>query len=118
MPFTYLTMEVANVARPEITEKVDFLIDLGAIYSIVPRAVLERLGIQPLITEEFTLANGAKIKREKGGAVFKYKDRIGVAGVIFGEEGDSQSLGALSLEALGLSLDTGRRELTRVPLVL
>jgi len=43
---------------------------------------------------------------------------VGVADVIFGEEGDSTLLGAFTLEALGLSLDPLRRELKPLPIVL
>jgi len=42
---TVLEVEVGNPAKPETTEKIEFLIDSGAIYSVVPTAVLERLGI-------------------------------------------------------------------------
>jgi clan AA aspartic protease len=115
---TVLEVEVGNPANPETTEKIEFLIDSGAIYSVVPTAVLERLGIQPLATQEFRLANGSKIARKKGGAVFRYGERVGVADVIFGEEGDSTLLGAFTLEALGLSLDPLRRELKPLPMVL
>ena len=38
--------------------------------------------------------------------------------MIFGEEGDSTLLGALSLEALGFSLDPIRRELRPLPMIL
>ncbi|MBU6402360.1 MAG: aspartyl protease family protein, partial [Verrucomicrobia bacterium] len=102
----------------EVTEKVEMLVDSGAIYSLVPQAVLERLGIKPLATEEYRLANGEKISRKKGVAYFKYGDRVGGADVIFGEPGDSNLLGALTLEALGLSLDPVRRELKPLPLIL
>jgi hypothetical protein len=71
-----------------------------------------------LTEQEFRLANGERIVRKKGGAVFKYGDRIGGADVIFGEEGDSQLLGAFTLEALGLSLDPLRRELRQLPMIL
>jgi hypothetical protein len=37
---------------------------------------------------------------------------------IFGEEGDSCLLGALTLEALGFSLDPLRRELNPLPMLL
>jgi len=113
-----LEIEVANPAGPEITERVEFLIDSGAIYSVVPTPVLERLGIRPLQQQEFRLANGSKIVRKKGGAVFKYGNSIGGADVIFGEEGDSNLLGAFTLEALGLSLDPLRRELKPLPMIL
>ncbi len=118
MGLTVLEIEVGNPAIPEVTEKIEFLIDSGAIYSVVPTPILERLGIRPLTEQEFRLADGTKILRKKGGALFKYGERIGVADVIFGEEGDSLLLGAFTLEALGLSLDPLRRELKPIPMML
>ena len=56
--------------------------------------------------------------RRKGVALFRYGDRIGAADVIFGEEGDSTLLGATTLESLRLVLDSLRRELRPVPMVL
>ena len=38
--------------------------------------------------------------------------------MIFGEKGDSNLLGAFTLEALGLSLDPLRRELKPLPMIL
>ena len=118
MSLTYLELEVGNVGRPDETEKVEFLIDSGAIYSVVPTPVLERLGIEPLDEQEFRLANGEKIVRRKGGALFRYGKRVGVADVIFGEEDDAVLLGAFTLEALGLSLDPLKRELRELPMLL
>ncbi len=118
MGLTVLEVEVGNPAEPEITEEVEFLVDSGAIYSVVATPILRRLGIRPITEQQFRLADGSKIIRKKGGAVFKYGDRIGVADVIFGEEGDSTLLGAFTLEALGLSLDPLRRELKPLPMVL
>jgi len=118
MGLTVLEIEVGNPAKPEVTEKLEFLIDSGAIYSVVPTPILEKLGIKPLGKQEFRLADGSKIVRKKGGALFKYGDKIGVADVIFGEEGDSTLLGAFTLEALGLALDPLRRELKPLPMIL
>lgn len=111
-------MEVGNPASPAVTETVEFLVDSGAIYSVVPIPILERLGIKPISQHEFILANGATIVRQKGIALFKYGERIGGADVIFGEPDDSVLLGAFSLEALGLVLDPLRRELKPLPMVL
>ena len=118
MGLTTLEIEVGSPANPQTTEKVEFLIDSGAIYSVVPAPTLERLGIRPLTTQEFRLADGSKSTRKKGVAVFKYGDRIGGADVIFGEEDDSVLLGAFTLEALGLSLDPLRRDLKPLPMIL
>jgi clan AA aspartic protease len=118
MGLTVLEIEVGNPANPEVSEKVEFLIDSGAIYSVVPAPILERLGIRPLTEHEFRLADGSKILRKKGVALFKFGERIGGADVIFGQEEDSVLLGMFTLEALGLALDPLRRELKPLPMVL
>lgn len=118
MGLTTLKIKVANPANPEISKEVEFLIDSGAIYSVVPEAILEELGIKPLGEKEFRLADGSRVVRKKGVAVFQYKDEIGGADVVFGQEGDHTLLGAFTLEALGLALDPLRRELVQLPMLL
>jgi predicted aspartyl protease len=118
MGVTTLVVEVSNLATPEVTELREFTVDSGAVYSVVPTDVLRRLGIQPLKQETFRLANGTHIIRWKGGALFKFREYVGVSDVIFGEEGDATLLGALTLEALGLSLDPIKRELRPMQLIL
>ena len=118
MGLTVLKIEVGNPANPGITEEIEFLVDSGAIYSVVPAEILKKLEIKPIAEEEFRLANGEKIVRKKGIALFKYGNKIGGADVIFGEEGDSTLLGAFTLEALGLMLDPLKRELKQLPMVL
>ena len=118
MGLTFLEIHVGNPATPETTERVEFLIDSGAVHSWVPTPVLERLGISPLDEQEFRLANGTRVTRKKGVALFRYEKRVGGADVIFGEEGDSNLLGSTTLESLGLVLDPLRRELRPLPMVL
>lgn len=118
MGLTFLEIEVGNPANPEVTQSVAFLIDSGAIYSVVPTPILEELGIKPLAEEEFRLANGEKIIRKKGIALFKYAGKVGGADVIFGEPDDATLLGAFTLEALGLVLDPLKRELRPLPMIL
>ncbi|MEK7475030.1 MAG: aspartyl protease family protein [Candidatus Coatesbacteria bacterium] len=118
MGLTVVSVEIGNPADPSRMEAMDFLVDSGAIYSVVPKAVLDRLGIKSIAFQEFRLANGDLIKRHKGVALFRLGDKIGGADVIFGEEGDSNLLGAFTLEALGLALDPLRRELKPLPMIL
>ncbi|MCY3022143.1 MAG: aspartyl protease [Planctomycetota bacterium] len=118
MGLTVLTLEVANPARPRRSRQVTFLVDSGAIYSVVPAPILKSLGIRPYQTEHFRLADGTVIRRKKGGAFFRYGRKKGVADVIFGQRGDSVLLGAFTLEALGLALDPLKRELKPLPMIL
>ena len=118
MGLTVLEIEVGNPADPDTTASVEFLVDSGAVYSVVPKRTLDKLGIKPIADEEFRLANGDLIKRKKGIALFRYGDRVGGADVIFGQRGDHNLLGALTLESLGLSLDPLKRELKPIPMLL
>ncbi|MFH0764945.1 MAG: aspartyl protease [Calditrichota bacterium] len=118
MELTHLKVSIANPVAPEVMEEVNFLIDSGAIYSVVPREILIKLDIKPLSIQEFRLADGSVISRPKGGAVFRYGKNVGAAAVIFGEPGDAALLGAHTLEALGLGLDPLKRELMPLPLLL
>lgn len=115
---THLHIQVGNPANPDVTETVEFLIDSGTIHSVVPTVVLSRLGIEPIASQEFRLANGSRIRRSKGVALFRYEDRVGGADVIFGEEGDSNLLGSTTLEAMELGLDPIKRILLPLPMVL
>ena len=104
MGLTYLEVRVAGPATPEDSEAVEFLVDSGAVHSVVPATILDRLGVLPLDEQIFRLAVGTKVTRRKGVAVFRYGQRIGGADVIFGEDGDSNLMGATTLESLGLAL--------------
>src|SRR3954470_24823589 len=94
---TYLDIDLGNPADTAKTLTVEFMVDSGAIYTVAPTTVLEELGIKPIAEEKFWLANGEKIVRKRGGAYFRYADKVGVADVMFGEEGDSNLLGATTL---------------------
>jgi clan AA aspartic protease len=118
MGITMLSVDVANPAEPDNSRQIEFLIDTGAIHSVVQRAVLDELGIKPTGVQQFRLADGSKIQREKGVAFFRYNDHSGGASVIFGEPGDYNLLGVVTLEELGLGLNPLKRELLPLPMIL
>lgn len=118
MGITFLKMQIANPEQPKRMRAVEFLVDTGAIYSVVPARVLTGLGISPDRTEEFTLADGSHTKRRIGGAVFELDGRRAPSPVIFGEKDDATLLGAVTLESLGLMVDPLKRELRPLPMLL
>jgi len=118
MGLTYIEASIANPARPRRSRRVKFLVDSGALYSVVPAAVLGRLGIKPGKTRNFILADGTEIKRSIGQVLFRLNGDEAASPVIFGESGDSILLGSVSLEALGLMLDPLKRELRPLPMLL
>lgn len=118
MGLTYIEASIANPARPKRSVQIRFLVDSGAVYSVVPASVLRKLGVKPHSKRTFTLADGSQITRRLGDVLFRVDNRLGASPVIFGEEGDSILLGSVSLEALGFILDPIKRELRPLPMLL
>lgn len=118
MGLVYIAVKVANPAISKKVNKQKFLVDSGALYSVVPEKVLKRLEIKPESKMSFTLANGQTVEREVGNALFIYQGRRRASPVIFGKPGDSTLLGTVTLEALGFILDPFRRELRPLPMIL
>ena len=104
-------LKVKEHRKSEKIAEVNFLVDSGAVYSLVPGEILDDLGIAPYKTVDFSLADGTKISRKVGDAYFEYNNEGGAAPVIYGEDGDSPLLGATTLESLGLVLNPFTRTL-------
>ncbi len=117
MGLTLFKATIANPANPRKTAKVTFLVDSGAVYSVVPGATLRRLGIKPHCSRTFTLADGCEIKRRVDDIISYINGERGASPVIFGEKGDSTLLGTVSLEALGFILDPIKRVLKPLRMV-
>jgi clan AA aspartic protease len=117
MSITFLKVKVINPERPAKSQLCEFLVDSGAVYTVVPQSILKKLGIKATSSQEFILANGEVIKRAVGNAYFEYQGKIRAAPVVFGDEGVFL-LGATTLEALGMILDPIRRELKPLPMLL
>lgn len=118
MGLTFVTATVSNPANTKKTAKVDFLVDSGAIFSVISQETLRKLGVKPHSKKSFTLANGEAVERSIGDLAFEYAGERGASPVIFGEKGDSSLMGAVTLEALGLMLDPLKREIRSLPMVL
>jgi clan AA aspartic protease len=118
MGLTHIKVNIANPARPGRALELSFLVDSGAVYSVVPAALLRKLGVRPHSKRTFIFADGSEITRKIGDVLFRLNGRQGAAPVIFGEKQDSVLLGTLSLEALGMMLDPMKRELRPLPMLL
>jgi len=118
MGLTHVRARISNPARPRSASTQRFLVDSGAVYSVVPLTLLRRLEIRPHSSRTFILADGTEITRPIGDATFRIGDNLGSSPVIFGEKGDASLLGMVSLESLGLVLDPMKRVLRPLPMVL
>ena len=111
MGITSAILKVREHRKSEKTAEVNFLVDSGAIYSLVPGKILDQLDIEPYREMSFSLADGTTLKRQVCSAYFEYEGEGGPAPVVYGEEGDEPLLGATTLESLGLVLNPFTRTL-------
>lgn len=111
MGITSAILKVREHRKSEKTAEVNFLIDSGAVYSLVPGKILDQLDIEPYKEMNFSLADGSTLKRKVCSAYFEFEGEGGPAPVVYGEEGDEPLLGSTTLESLGLVLNPFTRTL-------
>ena len=63
MGITTAVLRVREHRKAEKFADVEFLVDSGAVYSLVPAKILDEIGIEPYRTVDFSLADGSKVTR-------------------------------------------------------
>ncbi len=96
-------------------ETVNALVDTGATYLVVPRLLLESLGIDPLERRPFTLADGRTVEYEVGMVPLRIETRTLPVPCVFGDPDSQPVLGAVALEIFGFAADPVGRRLIPVP---
>lgn len=90
---------------------VRFLVDSGAVYTLVPHDVWKALDLVPKRTVTFSLADGTPINLTVSECHITLPQGDGHTPVILGEPGDEALLGTVTLEELGLVLHPFKRTL-------
>jgi clan AA aspartic protease len=117
MAFMRVTVRI-SARRDSETREVRLLVDTGAFYSMVPRAILEELGIAPAYRQKFRVADGRTVEREVGDAFLHYPDRpAGPTVVVFAEPEDTLAIGVYTLEGLGLQVDVRSGTITAMDVI-
>jgi len=107
----------ANGREPVVVE---MLVDTGAIFTLVPRPVLEQLGVRPTGTRTFQTIERRPIEREVGVMEIEVESRQppGPVPVIFGEANDGAVLGVTALESMGLKVNSAAGTLEPTELLM
>jgi clan AA aspartic protease len=107
-----VTIQVENPLRRGVMHSVDAaLVDTGAELTMVPRAILESLGIRPEKRLRLRTADGRIATRDIGYAIVHTAGVATNDEVVFGEPGDLVLLGARSLEGMNLRVDAREKRL-------
>ena len=110
MGMIHADLDVAGPSGQRMTTR--FLVDSGAVYSVLPEVVWRAIGLQATRDLEFVLADGTAILRQISDCRFTYQGIEAPSPVVLGEGDDLALLGSVTLETLGLILNPLRRTLT------
>ncbi len=118
MGMTYVRAKMNRPDRrgPSIEER--FLVDTGAIYTVLPEKTWRTLKLKPQRTVEFTLADGTIITRGVSECRFTIENQSATSPVVLGQAEDSPLLGAVTLETIGLMVNPLSREILPMRLML
>ena len=112
MGLTHVAVQVRDL-RSHNTFTAKFLVDTGAIDSMVSASELKRIGIEPVGKRVYELANGELLEYEYGLVEMRFLDEIIATEITFGAEDIEPLLGVLALEAAGFIVDPIRETLSK-----
>jgi aspartyl protease family protein len=110
-----LTVKNPKDERRSVTD--NFLVDSGAMYTVLPEAHWKKIKLKPVRTQEFALADGKIIKRKLGLAFLEFQKHKGASHVVLGKKNDMCILGAISLESMGLGLNPFARRIYETKII-
>jgi predicted aspartyl protease len=99
-------------------ERVEALVDTEVTYAVVPRDVLERLGITPQFRRRFRIADGRVVELEVAFVIVRLEGEMTYTLCAFGEPGTDALIGKVTLVSLGLGVDAENQRLVPIELPL
>ena len=115
MGITQVTVLIRNPAEPDRTWEGLFLVDTGAIDSLVPRPHLEAIGLKPKGQRVYGLADGSEVRLDITTADIEFMGEIVGGTIVFGAEDAEPLLGVTALESVGIEVDPRNQTLKRLP---
>lgn len=116
MGVTYIEGQVKGPTNKQ--ESAKFLIDSGATYSLLPKAVWKAIELKPKRKLSFALADGTSVERSVSEAFIILPQGEAHTPVILGEKDDEAQLGVVTLEILGLVFNPFDRTLRPMRMLL
>ena len=115
MGITQVTVTVRNPAEPDRAWEGLFLVDTGAIDSLVPRQHLEAIGLHPKSQRVYGLADGSEVRMDVTVGQIEFMGDIVGSTIVFGEDDSEPLLGVTALESVGIEVDPRNQKLTMLP---
>ena len=110
------TAIIRNPADYEKSWEGTFLVDTGAIDCVVPRSVLEGVGLRPKGERVYTLADGSEVRMDVTTCDVEILGETAGATIVFADDdGAIPLLGVTAMESAGIEVDSRNERLRRLP---
>ena len=117
MGVTHVNVVIRNPAEPSRSWEGSFLVDTGAIDSLVPRPHLESIGLMPKGQRTHELADGSEVRMDVTTGDIEFMDEITAGLIIIGDADAEPLLGVTALESAGVEVDPQSQRLKKLPSV-
>ena len=101
-------IQLGNLEGQTYTE-VEAIVDTGAVTTLVPRSILESVGIVPESQETFTMEGGVRVAMDMAQVRARVGGRETITWVIFGDDDATPLLGAYTLLGAFMCVDPQNR---------
>jgi len=109
---------VANPLRRDVRVEVEFIADTEAIYTVIPRSIAERLGLEITDKRRFRVTSGDVVEYPVAETYISVEERVATSLVVVGPENVTPLLGVTTLELLGYQVDPVTGKLKPAELML
>jgi clan AA aspartic protease len=117
MGLTHVTVALKGLAASADSYEADFLVDTRATDCLAPGDKLRQIGVQPVGTMVYELADGTKHEYPFGLVEIRFMGEITAGRVVFGPDNAEPVLGVTALESVGITIDPANRTLKRLPAI-
>ena len=117
MGLTRVEATVRNPADPVRCWQGRFLVDTGAIDTLVPRRHLESIGVRPGGQRTYEMADGRQVEMDVAVARVEIMGEFTGVLVIFGDNDAEPLLGVTAMESAGIEVDPVNQQLKKQPAV-
>ena len=117
MGLTHVTVALKALGAPNGIYQSDFLVDTGATDSLAPAAQLKKIGVRPVGTMAYELADGTIKEYPFGLVEISFMGEVTAGRVVFGPDDAEPIIGVTALESVGITVDPANRTLKRLPAI-
>lgn len=117
MGFTHVNVTIRNPAEPSKSWEGSFLVDAGAMDSLVPRQHREAIGLRPKGQRLYELADGSEVRLDVTTGDIEFMGEVTGGRLIFGDDDAEPLLGVTALESVGVEVDPQSQRLRKLPAV-